>query len=141
VFELQDKIAVSVVGVIEPALQAAAEMRRSAARPTIDLTAYALYLRALAAFYPITQERIFEALGLLRGTKGLVTATIDELRRARANQVSCCRDGILPFAPPLRLGRSAAWPGRRGGVERLNVLWTAAWTLRKRCADRADLNR
>jgi hypothetical protein len=69
VFELQDKIAVSVAGVIEPALQAAAEMRRSAARPTIDLTAYALYLRALAAFYPITQERIFEALGLLRGTK------------------------------------------------------------------------
>ena len=33
VFELQDKVAVSVAGVIEPALQAA-EMRRSAARPT-----------------------------------------------------------------------------------------------------------
>jgi hypothetical protein len=28
---------------------------------------------------------------------GLVTATIDELRRARANQVSCCCDGILPL--------------------------------------------
>src|ERR1700676_104698 len=63
IFELQDKIAVSVAGVIEPALQAA-EMRRSAARPTIDLTAYDLYLRALAAFYPITQDRIFAALGL-----------------------------------------------------------------------------
>ena len=34
-FELQDRIAVSVVGVIEPALQAA-EMRRSAARSTSD---------------------------------------------------------------------------------------------------------
>jgi adenylate cyclase len=64
VFELQDKIAVSVAGVIEPALQAA-EMRRSAARPTTDLTAYDLYLRALAAFYPRTRERIVEALGLL----------------------------------------------------------------------------
>jgi TolB-like protein len=64
VFELQDKIAVSVAGVIEPALQAA-EIRRSVARPTTDLTAYDLYLRALAAFYPITQERVFEALGLL----------------------------------------------------------------------------
>ena len=31
------------------------------------------------------------------GCDGLVTATIDELRRARANQVSCCRDGILPL--------------------------------------------
>ena len=64
VFELQDKIAVSVAGVIEPALQAA-EMRRSAARPTNDLTAYDLYLRALAAFLPITKERVIEALGLL----------------------------------------------------------------------------
>jgi TolB-like protein len=39
VFELQDQVAVSVAGVIEPALQSA-EMRRSAARPTTDLTSY-----------------------------------------------------------------------------------------------------
>jgi TolB-like protein len=64
VFELQDRIAASVAGVIEPALQAA-EMRRSAARPTNDLTAYDLYLRALSTFYPITEERVFAALGLL----------------------------------------------------------------------------
>jgi hypothetical protein len=64
VFELQDKVAVSVAGVIEPALQAA-EMRRSAARPTTDLSAYDLYLRAVAVFYPITKERILEAMGLL----------------------------------------------------------------------------
>jgi TolB-like protein len=64
VFDLQDKIAVSVAGVIEPALQAA-EMRRSAARATTDLTAYDLYLRALATIFPITKDRIFEALGLL----------------------------------------------------------------------------
>jgi TolB-like protein len=63
VFELQDKIAVSVAGVIEPTLQAA-EMRRSAARPTTDLGAYDLYLRALAAFLSITKEGVFEALGL-----------------------------------------------------------------------------
>jgi TolB-like protein len=64
VFELQARVAVSVAGVIEPTLQAA-EMRRSAARPTTDLSAYDLYLRALAIFFPITKERIFEALGLL----------------------------------------------------------------------------
>src|SRR6267142_1280279 len=64
VFDLQDKVALSVAGAIEPALQAA-EMRRSAARPTTDLTAYDLYLRALAVFYPITKERVIEALGLL----------------------------------------------------------------------------
>jgi adenylate cyclase len=64
VFELQDRVAVSVAGVIEPALQAA-EMRRSAARPTTDLGAYDLYLRALAVFFPNTKERLLEALGLL----------------------------------------------------------------------------
>src|SRR5215471_1505537 len=37
VFELQDKVAVSVAGVIEPTLQAA-EIRRSSERPTADLT-------------------------------------------------------------------------------------------------------
>jgi len=64
VFELQDRVAVSVAGVIEPTLQAA-EMRRSAARLTTDLSAYDLYLRALAVFYPITKDRVLEALGLL----------------------------------------------------------------------------
>jgi adenylate cyclase len=64
VFELQDKVAVSVAGVIEPALQAA-ETARSAHRPTIDLTAYDLYLRALAVFFPVTKEGVLKALGLL----------------------------------------------------------------------------
>ncbi len=64
VFDLQDKIATAVAGVIEPALQAA-EMRRSAARSTTDLTAYDFYLRAVAVFFPITKERVLQALGLL----------------------------------------------------------------------------
>jgi len=64
VFDLQDSVAIRVAGIIEPALQPA-EMRRSALRPTTDLSAYDLYLRALAAFYPITKDRLVEALGLL----------------------------------------------------------------------------
>jgi adenylate cyclase len=47
VFDLQDKVAIRVAGVIEPALQAA-ETVRSASRPTADLAAYDLYLRAYA---------------------------------------------------------------------------------------------
>jgi len=46
IFEVQDKVASSVAGVIEPALRAA-EIQRSSHRPTQDLTAYDLYLRAL----------------------------------------------------------------------------------------------
>jgi adenylate cyclase len=49
IFEVQDSVATSVAGVIEPALQAA-EIRRSRERPTNDLTAYDVYLRALANF-------------------------------------------------------------------------------------------
>jgi adenylate cyclase len=45
VFDLQERVATSVAGVIEPALQAA-ETARSANRPTSDLTAYDLCLRS-----------------------------------------------------------------------------------------------
>jgi tetratricopeptide (TPR) repeat protein len=45
IFDLQDKVATSVAGMIEPALQAA-ETACSARRPTNDLSAYDLYLRA-----------------------------------------------------------------------------------------------
>jgi TolB-like protein len=64
VFDLQDLVARSVAGVIEPALQAA-ETARLANRPSNDLTAYDLYLRAHATFFPITKERISEALRLV----------------------------------------------------------------------------
>ena len=63
VFELQDQVAKSVAGVIEPALQAA-ETARSANRPTVDLTAYDLYLRADAMILP-SATQIPEALRLL----------------------------------------------------------------------------
>ena len=50
VFDLQEKVASSVAGAIEPTLQAA-ETTRSSGRPTDDLTAYDLYLRAYAIFW------------------------------------------------------------------------------------------
>src|SRR5271163_4714132 len=65
VFELQDKVASSVAGVIEPALQAA-EIRRSAERPTSNLNAYDLYLRALPLYESGEKNQTIEALDLLR---------------------------------------------------------------------------
>jgi len=64
IFDLQEKVASSVAGVIEPTLQAA-EIRRPAGRPTTNLSAYDLYLRALAVFFPITKERTLDTLRLL----------------------------------------------------------------------------
>jgi TolB-like protein len=64
VFDLQDKVAVSVAGVIEPALHAA-EIARSANRPTNDLTCYDFYLRAHAMVVSSSKQipsalRLFE---------------------------------------------------------------------------------
>ena len=64
VFELQDRVASSVAGVIEPTLQAA-EIRRAAERPTSDPTTYDLYLRALPLWSTYEKDRIIRALDLL----------------------------------------------------------------------------
>src|SRR5262249_31806488 len=63
VFDLQDNVARSVAGVIEPALQAA-ETVRSVNRPTNDLTAYDLYLRGFAIALSSTR-RLREAIRLM----------------------------------------------------------------------------
>ena len=63
VFELQEQVATSVAGVIEPTLQAA-ETARSIGRPTADLTAYDLYLRAYPMYF-LSGNHLPEALRLL----------------------------------------------------------------------------
>jgi adenylate cyclase len=65
VFDLQDKVAISVAGVLEPTLQAA-EIRRSTDQPTKDLTAYDLYLRALPHFVAHDRDGMIKTLDLLR---------------------------------------------------------------------------
>jgi adenylate cyclase len=68
VFDLQDKVASSVAGVIEPALQAA-EAARSAGRPTEDLSAYDFYLRAQAMMWSSSRQ-LPETLRLLEQAIG-----------------------------------------------------------------------
>jgi TolB-like protein len=65
VFDLQDKVASTVAGVIEPTLQAA-EAARSRSRPTTDLTAYDLFLRALAHSLSYERGRLTQAVDLLQ---------------------------------------------------------------------------
>jgi TolB-like protein/class 3 adenylate cyclase/Tfp pilus assembly protein PilF len=55
VFDLQDRVTESVVGVIEPSLRQA-EIGRARAKSTASLDAYDCYLRALHAFYQLTRE-------------------------------------------------------------------------------------
>jgi len=64
IFELQDEIAASVVGAIEPKLRQS-EIERATRKPTESLDAYDLYLRALALSQEYTDESVREALILL----------------------------------------------------------------------------
>jgi TolB-like protein len=64
VLDLQEQVAISVAGVIEPALRAA-EIRRAVERPRHDPTAYDLYLRALQALGSWEKQGHMEALNQL----------------------------------------------------------------------------
>jgi TolB-like protein len=64
VLDLQDQVAISVAGVIEPALRAA-EIRQAVDRPRHDPTAYDLYLRALRAIGSWEKQDYREALDRL----------------------------------------------------------------------------
>lgn len=63
VFDLQDRVTASVVGVIAPALERA-EIERASHKPTGNLDAYDYYLRAMARLYQWTEEGTTEALAL-----------------------------------------------------------------------------
>jgi adenylate cyclase len=68
VFDLQDRVARAIAGVIEPTVQSA-EIARTAGRPTSDLSACDLYLRAdamansSAALFPEALGLLMEAIG------------------------------------------------------------------------------
>jgi len=61
VFDLQDRVAASVVGAIGPKLQRA-EIERSSRKPTENLSAYDYLLRGVASLHQDTQESNAEAL-------------------------------------------------------------------------------
>ena len=63
IFDLQDQVAESVVGQIEPELRSS-EIERSRRKPTTDLNAYDCFLRALPHANAMTREDNEEALRL-----------------------------------------------------------------------------
>ncbi len=63
IFDLQDKVTVEVVTAIEPSLRHA-ETNRARAKPTDNLEAYELYLRAQSHFHLLTDEDNRKAIQL-----------------------------------------------------------------------------
>jgi adenylate cyclase len=85
IFELQDQVASNVAGAIEPKLRQS-EIERASRKPTANLTAYDLYLRALAQSYRHTEEGLAEAVVLARQA-----LAIDPAYTPAAALVSSCR--------------------------------------------------
>ena len=85
IFELQDQVASSVAGAIEPKLRQS-EIERASRKPTASLTAYDLYLRALAQSYRYIDEGLSEAIILARQA-----LAIDPSYAPAAAMVGWCR--------------------------------------------------
>jgi adenylate cyclase len=128
IFDLQDQVTASVVGAIAPKLEQA-EIERARAKPTENLNAYDLYLRALPLYYANTRAENDEAFRLLRQA-----VTLDpNYALAKALTAACVamRDiqGISPSKSEtddaIRLAREAL----DGGWDDPSVLDFAGWVL------------
>jgi adenylate cyclase len=86
IFDLQDEVASNVAGAIEPKLRQS-EIERASRKPTANLTAYDLYLRALAQSYRYTDEGVAEAVVLARRA-----LAIDPSYAPAAALVGWCRE-------------------------------------------------
>jgi adenylate cyclase len=85
IFDLQDQVASSVAGAIEPKLRQS-EIERASRKPAANLTAYDLYLRALAQSYRFTEEGLAEAVLLAQQA-----LAIDPAYAPAAAMVGWCR--------------------------------------------------
>jgi adenylate cyclase len=126
IFELQDQVASNVAGAIEPRLRQS-EIERASRKPTANLTAYDLYLRALAQSYRYTEEGLAEAVVLARQA-----LAIDPSYAPAAALVGWCRALQRPqgwgpvsgddIAEAVRLARQALEMAR----DDPDTIWQAA---------------
>jgi len=137
IFELQDQVASSVAGVIEPTLFRV-EAERIRRKPTENLDAYDLYLRAVAAVLKGTPEGVSEALALAKRA-----IAIDLSYALPAAMVGFCRHlqrlrGVGPIseadiAEAVSLARHAINVGK----DDPGALWMGGWVLATLAFDHA----
>ncbi|HEX2555081.1 MAG TPA: tetratricopeptide repeat protein [Microvirga sp.] len=113
VFELQDRITEGVVGAIEPNVRYA-EIERARRKPTANLDAYDLYLRALPSFYKMTAEGLADAIAIFDRVSALdpdFTLGKAQASYARAVRLSCGKGEPDDRAIAIRLAREIAASG------------------------------
>jgi adenylate cyclase len=128
IFELQDQVASSVVGAIEPRLRSA-ETERAIRKPTHSLAAYDLYLPALAKFHQYTANGFGEAVILVKQA-----LAVDPTYAPAAAMLGWCR--VFQRRPGLALHPAevaeAAPLARRAieaGKDDPDTLWMSGLTI------------
>jgi adenylate cyclase len=110
-FELQDQITEAVAGALEPSIQKA-EIARSENKPTENLDAYDLYLRAFALLWGMTREKSALALELLERAYEIDASFA--LARALSAHVHIIRKGQVWSEPgDIQKGTNLLWRLRR----------------------------
>jgi TolB-like protein len=125
VFKLQDQITTAVAGVLEPRIHHA-EIERATRKPTADLTAYDLYLRAMPGLYARTpaghdaakrflEEAVERDPGFARArswlsallASGIFAGWEPDNEAARGRAINLAREALASdSADPLVLARS-----------------------------------
>jgi TolB-like protein/class 3 adenylate cyclase len=136
IFELQDRVASTVVGAIEPRLRQS-EIERASRKPTESLGAYDLYMRALEQTYRYTEASVAAAIALFRQA-----LTIDPFYAPAAAMIGWCRWAQLvqgweisddDIADCIRLARLALREAR----DDADTMWQAGYTLFLLCGETA----
>jgi adenylate cyclase len=137
IFALQDQVASSVVGAIEPRLRLS-EIERATRKSTESLDAYDLYLRALAQLHKHTEEGMRGAVAML-----LQALAIDPSCAPAAALIGLCRVyqkshnwGPVSDAEVTEATHLAIW-AIEAGKDDPDALWMAADTLASLGGDRA----
>jgi TolB-like protein/cytochrome c-type biogenesis protein CcmH/NrfG len=135
VFELQDRIAESVVAVIEPNVQLA-EIERMKRKPVANLDAYDLLLRAQQFEYEFSQESFDAALrclehALIIDPDYAQAMALAAYCYAERSQQSWSKDRVQEAAEGIRLATRAVELAKNDA----NVLWMAAYAARQLAMD------
>jgi TolB-like protein len=129
IFELQEQVASSVVGAIEPRLRLS-EIERAIRKPSTSLDIYDLYLRALARLHKFTEEECGEAVTLLRRA-----LAIDPSYAPAAAMIGWCRVYQVTLAwgrlseAEIAEGVGLAREAIEAGKDDPDVLWMAGFAL------------
>jgi TolB-like protein/class 3 adenylate cyclase len=129
IFELQDQVTDSVVAAIEPKLRAA-EIERARRKPTANLQAYDLFLRASPSLHSVDRAVIEQAIALLERA-----ITLDpDYARALALQVrlqmrNCFVGGADPSDPSFTGCVRRALVAVEKARDDPEVLWMAGFAI------------